>query len=171
MKDVTGPKFGCGAWMQCQSGAVMGDDYRPIDGPDGSAGGLQFHAGFDQGVEVSLRGAIQSRRVPGVDFNPAVINVQAGQRGQNMLHHADLSGRPTQSRAAVCAADLVQTSRDRHGLGKIGADENDSGRRRRRAKPHPHLGAGENPNPPHLHGPGDGSLKTVSFPFHDADLP
>ena len=157
--------------MQCQSGAVMGDDYRPIDGPDGSAGGLQFHAGFDQGVEVSLRGAIQSWRIPTIDFDPTVIDMQAGQRGQNMLDHADLSRRPAQGGAALGPADLIQPSWNCHRLGKIGADENHSHGRWSWAKPHLDPGAGENPDTVHVHGSGDGPLKTVTLPFHSANLP
>src|SRR5438105_15036959 len=136
MKKVTRSKAGSGVGVERQGGAVLSDKHRFVNGPDGATGWLQDYACPEQSIDKSQRGAIQSGRIAGADLDQAIINMQAGQSGQDVLHHSDLSRRPTQGGPAIRAADLVEAGRNRNRLRKIGAKENDTRRRRSRAETH-----------------------------------
>ena len=116
IQEVTDAEI-LGPGMESQSGPGLGDNHRLIDAIDGAVSGLQDRAGLRESLDETAGRAVEARRFGSVEFDIAIVDAQAGQGRQDVLHQADLAGRIAQGGPAFRAADLLNSGgqKDRWG--------------------------------------------------------
>src|SRR5260370_39870157 len=111
--------------MISQRGPSLAEDHGLLDMPDWLSGTLHGDFGVHEDFDETDGRAIQTGRLGRIKFDEAVINSQSGQSRQNMFDKSYLSGGLTESCAALCAGDLVNSSGDKSAWSKVAANEND----------------------------------------------
>jgi len=161
---------GLGGWVECKRCIGTADDDRPIDGPDSASLGLHDDAGVFQGVDECRRRAVEAGRLGCVQFDKAVVDVQAVERREHVFDQPDAEGRQADRCPSVGAGDLLDCGGNTRLRPHVGAYEHDPGRRRSRAKAQADVLAGEVTDAVDLGRLSDGPLNAIVDPFHSSSV-
>jgi len=98
--------------VQRQRGAALPNRYRALHFPDRSMKRLHVDTGLDERRHKTTCRTIQPRRFECIQFDVAVIDAQAGQRGQDVFDKANLHRQMTERRPPPCVGHPIDPGRN-----------------------------------------------------------
>jgi hypothetical protein len=153
--------------MQGQRCVLGANSDRFLYAPDAARRGLIRDTRGEKHFDKAPRGAIESGRLWGIDLDHAIIDTQAGERRQDMLHERYLDGSVAQRRPTIGSRDLMDVGGKAWVTGQVGAHENDAMGRRGRQKAESDFGPRKKPHAGDDGGASEGALRTGGVPSHN----
>ena len=113
VEQVTDAQLVVDRRVQGDRRAVLANEDRLRYAVHGTASSLIADAGLPQGLDETLRRAIEAGRFRGVQLHQAVVDTQARQGREDVFDQADLPGTMSQRGPAACAGYLLDLGGDK----------------------------------------------------------